>query len=92
MTTGPAPMCLECERFREGEDGFICGAYPDGIPEAIIMSTADHRKPYEGDGGQTFIPIDPDHVGELTGNPLLLRGAVDRETSKDQACIDGDSV
>jgi hypothetical protein len=66
-------MCLECTRFHEeNEEALTCDAFPDGIPEAIIMSSADHRQPFPGDNGLRFNPVDPDHVGERTWNPLLL--------------------
>lgn len=82
MTTVPAPMCLECARYRPAEVDVdakcvkpaSCDAFPDGIPDAILDSEVDHRKPYEGDGGQTFVPMYPDEVGEFTGNPYLMEG------------------
>lgn len=48
-------ICGKCVRLFE-EAAYTCSAYPDGIPMVIMVGTVDHRKPYEGDGGQTFIP------------------------------------
>jgi hypothetical protein len=73
MTTVGAPICLECTRFHDAnEDALTCDAFPAGIPDAIIMSRADHRQPFPGDQGLRFDPVDPDHVGDRTWNPLLL--------------------
>ena len=38
-----------------------------------LDSQADHTKPYPGDHGIQFEPVDPKRVGELTGHPFLLR-------------------
>ena len=71
---GPSPMCMECARFRkEDKVNFSCDAYPDGIPEQIVMSEWDHRKSAVGDRGLQFVPIDPENIGR-SGNPLLLGG------------------
>lgn len=67
MTSGPMPLCAFCARLgRDGNltqesDGLVCAAYPGptGIPDEILMSVADHRKPLAGDGGLTF-EQDPD--------------------------------
>ncbi|MEX2246200.1 MAG: hypothetical protein WEC75_05890 [Dehalococcoidia bacterium] len=56
MTTTLAPMCLWC-RYLEPSGGYTCAAYPDGIPEVIIESRADHRKPHAGDHGIRFEPV-----------------------------------
>ncbi|GAB4514035.1 MAG: hypothetical protein Kow0047_25760 [Anaerolineae bacterium] len=55
MTTGPAPICLYCTHYR-GE--LRCDAFPTGIPDAIIFSEHDHRKPFPGDQGIVFEPVD----------------------------------
>jgi len=56
MTTPKTPLCATCKHLRdfppEGEDfGLACDAYPRGIPEEILDSKVDHRKPYSGDQG-----------------------------------------
>ena len=55
METGQ-PYCPYCLHYRSTneEDVEICGAYPDGIPTAILVGDVDHRFPYEGDGGIRF--------------------------------------
>lgn len=67
MTTFPAPICLYCLNYRgQQKGGFFCTAYPtgSGIPQKIINSQADHRKPYGGEetgsGGRPilFLPED----------------------------------
>ena len=35
-----------------------CEAYPDGIPEATLKGKVDHKTPYPGDHGLTFLPRD----------------------------------
>jgi hypothetical protein len=42
------------------------------------MSEHDHRKPYPGDGGQTFTAMYQGAVGQFSGSPLLLGGVEDR--------------
>lgn len=65
MTSGPS-MCPDCVRLT-GETGWIdetiptgtCAAFPDGIPLAIFAGGFDHRKPYPGDGGVTYLAATP---------------------------------
>ena len=60
---GQRPICEGCARRRADDrarnDRYGCEAYPDGIPDAIVLGYADHRKPYKGDGGKRFEPADP---------------------------------
>jgi len=34
-----------------------CRAFPDGIPELIITGKHDHTKPFPGDHGIRYVPI-----------------------------------
>ena len=64
MTTSIGPICLYCQCFHQRGDlrsappGLTCDAFPQGIPEAILGTQVDHRRPYAGDGGLRFVPQD----------------------------------
>jgi hypothetical protein len=45
------PQCDYCNHYREHQK---CDAYPEGIPEEILLNKVDHRKPYQGDRGIQF--------------------------------------
>ena len=49
------PMCFECKNKLKG---YICKAYPNCIPDAILFGDADHTEPYAGDNGIQFEPTD----------------------------------
>lgn len=53
MTTRVRPICYGCKHLKPD---LACDAFPEGIPEPILQSEADHQKPYEGDGGIQFEP------------------------------------
>jgi hypothetical protein len=69
MTIGPAPICLGSRRFNHAdEEGLTCAAFPTGIPSDIVLSGADHRESYLGDGRLLFDPVDEEaakHAREL---------------------------
>jgi len=60
MTTLPAPICLSCKNLHKNqpEFGLTCKAFPKGIPQKIVDSEADHRKPFRGDNGIRFESVD----------------------------------
>jgi len=74
MTTIAMPLCPGCKHFNRdgGWGGFRCAAFPEGIPEAITLSEADHRQPFKGDRGIRFEPVDDEAVAyaELLFSPL----------------------
>jgi len=41
-------QCISCKHYRMLHR---CTAFPDRIPEAIMLGEHDHRKPYKGDNG-----------------------------------------
>jgi hypothetical protein len=47
-----------CAHYRDDADSFACDAYPQGVPEVIVLSSVDHRKPYVGDRGIQFRMMD----------------------------------
>lgn len=50
-------MCVSCLWLHPTEN--TCQAFPDGIPNPILLSEVDHRVPVEGDRGIQF-EQDPD--------------------------------
>jgi len=54
------PICVDCKHMRgcTEEAGLLCDAFPEGIPDEILLCKFDHHKPYRGDHGIQFEPID----------------------------------
>ena len=49
-------QCAGC--INKNKEGAICKAFPDKIPDIILFSKFDHTKPFNGDNGIQFEPID----------------------------------
>ena len=49
------PLCNGCIHLVAGG---TCEAFPGGIPVKILTGQHDHRKPYKGDNGIRFEPIE----------------------------------
>tara|TARA_R110000824_G_scaffold66021_2_gene171600 strand:+ start:923 stop:1102 length:180 start_codon:yes stop_codon:yes gene_type:complete len=49
------PQCFFCKQYL---DKLTCKAYAEGIPEKIYTNTHDHTKPFKGDNGIQFEPIE----------------------------------
>ena len=46
------PSCMYCKH--KHVDGATCEAFPNGIPDEILMMENDHTEPFEGDNGIQF--------------------------------------
>ena len=49
-----SPQCHACKHYYVGT--LNCEAFPDGIPQKILLDAVDHRKPIAGDHGIRFEP------------------------------------
>ena len=83
MTSIVAPMCMACTRYHrdDGRMWFRCDAYPEGIPQGIIESQVDHRKPYVGDHDLQFqqvrgLPVPP--TFQMFDHPEIFTRAGER--------------
>jgi hypothetical protein len=75
MTSIVMPICMVCKHYwRDAKGwGYKCAAFPDGIPDTIILSEIDHRAPVEGDHGIQFAPVDnrgAEYAAELFGDEV----------------------
>jgi len=96
MTTISMPICLLCKNYDEGStDKNRCKAYPNGIPQNILHSEHDHRKPFGREKKRDKEPIlfEPINKGateyaeELFDNgnkPGVYRGG---DTMADLDCV-----
>jgi hypothetical protein len=56
------PACLDCKHYHRSDSGpvaFACDAFPDGIPDEILLHRNPHTAPFPGDHGLQFEPIKP---------------------------------
>jgi len=62
------PDCLYCQHSRL-PGSKACDAFPDGIPDAILLGERTHRKPFPGDHGILFDPT-PDAPAARQVEPM----------------------
>ena len=51
------PQCFDCKHLAAKPlpgNIMACPAFPEGIPETILVNDANHKKPYPGDNGIQF--------------------------------------
>jgi len=80
------PFCMFCAHCRVKNRRITCAAYPDGVPQQILLWQWDHRQPLPDDHGIQFEPrgrypeMERWIVDEWDGQPpeaLALRGRRD---------------
>ncbi len=72
MTSVAPPMCKGCAHLLGDLRRPHCQAFPQGIPQEILLSQADHREPVAGDHGIRFsprTPADAAYAAALFGKP-----------------------
>jgi len=58
------PLCISC-KWEYESDKFICKAFPDGIPEDILLGNFDHTKKFPGQKNDiVFEPIEKQKPGK----------------------------
>jgi len=80
-----SPMCVECARYRPEAATTLpsCDAFPGGVPAGVWGNVVDHTEPVEGDGGDVFLPLFPDEVGQHSDSPFLRDPDADHEDGVD---------
>jgi hypothetical protein len=62
MNTYQIPMCLICKHYRKAQR---CDAFPKRIPQGILTSKFDYRKPFRGDNEVRFEPREDVNEDEI---------------------------
>ena len=57
-------VMAQCSVCRHHRGNATCTAFPARIPKSILTNDHDHRKPYTGDNGIRFEPVD-DEAAEI---------------------------
>jgi hypothetical protein len=56
-------QCLRCIHLNEnGPEGWICTAFPEGVPSDMYDNIYDHKESYKGDNGIRFEPKTINHI------------------------------
>ena len=50
---GEPPICMWCKHYHRAS-GARCDAFPDGIPDEILLHRNPHAMPFPGDHGIQF--------------------------------------
>lgn len=55
----PVPTCGTCAHFigRDEEHDMVCEAFPEGIPDDILLGWSQHTGPVDGDNGIQYQPV-----------------------------------
>lgn len=51
------PQCVDCIHLNRDSQPPTCAAFPDGIPDKILLNEVDHRQPVKGDHGVQFVAL-----------------------------------
>lgn len=51
------PQCVDCLHLNRDTKPPTCTAFPNGIPETILVNEVDHREPVRGDHGIQFVAL-----------------------------------
>jgi len=54
-TIDMSTQCLSCKHLNNNMT--TCIAFPDSIPDKILLGKFDHTKPFTGDNGTLYEPI-----------------------------------
>jgi hypothetical protein len=55
---GEPPVCVGCKHFHH-TGPLACDAFPERIPDEILLHRNPHNAPFPGDHGIQFEPIEP---------------------------------